>query len=215
MPHAKRLKCFRAGMGPSLVFLFSCFSGLFSLCPPHTHPPSISHSTLQRVSQSFCRGGKASGAACSSGEPSAAPRACGHLDQAPGILASLLETMLLLIILPPSVASDLGTTVMILPLVVFTYVAAPGAPVTRVPMEGVTVGRVYVVCVPGFREKGVQRLRTKGNIHTFSAKLHALCVTVAPTSPNLNLRADHFLSGTKKTFGTSSAMNFQSGFPCI
>lgn len=53
----------------------------------------------------------------------------------------LPETILLLIIFPPKVANDLGTTVMMLPLVVFTYVAAPGVAAIR-PMDGLTVGRV-------------------------------------------------------------------------
>lgn len=59
------------------------------------------------------------------------------------VLVCLPETILLLIIFPPSVASDFGTTVMMLPLVVFTYVAAPGVPAIRAPIDGLTVGRVY------------------------------------------------------------------------
>lgn len=52
--------------------------------------------------------------------------------------------MLLVMIFPPSVARDLGTTVMILPLVVLTYVAPAGEVATRAPMAGLTDGRVYV-----------------------------------------------------------------------
>lgn len=52
--------------------------------------------------------------------------------------------MLLLMIFPPSVASDLGTTVMMLPLVVFTYVVPPAEADILAPMLGLTVGLVYV-----------------------------------------------------------------------
>lgn len=56
--------------------------------------------------------------------------------------------MLVLMIFPPSVARDLGTTVIMLPLVVFTYVVPAGDVAIRAPMEGVTEGRVYVAWVP-------------------------------------------------------------------
>lgn len=60
----------------------------------------------------------------------------------------LPETMFVLMIFPPNVARDLGTTVMMLPLVVFTYVAPAGDVAIRALMDGVTEGRVYVAWVP-------------------------------------------------------------------
>lgn len=60
------------------------------------------------------------------------------------IFYSSPDTMLLLMIFPPSVASDLGTTVMMLPLVVFTYVVPPAEADILAPMLGLTVGLVYV-----------------------------------------------------------------------
>lgn len=51
-------------------------------------------------------------------------------------------------IFPPSVARDFGTTVMMLPLVVLTYVVPAGVVAIRAPMDGVTEGRVYVAWLP-------------------------------------------------------------------
>lgn len=59
--------------------------------------------------------------------------------------------MLVLMIFPPSVARDLGTTVIMLPLVVLTYVVPAGVVAIRAPMDGVTVGRVYVAWVPAHK----------------------------------------------------------------
>lgn len=52
--------------------------------------------------------------------------------------------MLVVMIFPLSEARDLGTTVMMLPLVVLTYVAPAGDVATRAPIAGLTDGRVYV-----------------------------------------------------------------------
>lgn len=69
--------------------------------------------------------------------------------------------MLLLMILPPSVARDLGTTVMMLPLVVLTYVAPPGEVDTLPPIVGLPVGREYVAWVPATNNSGAAHEVTK------------------------------------------------------
>lgn len=69
------------------------------------------------------------------------------MDTLNGETANTPDTMLLLMIFPPSVARDLGTTVMMLPLVVLTQVAPPLDADILAPILGLTVGLVYVACV--------------------------------------------------------------------